>query len=104
MSEKQKHCLSLTITVVVEEDGSGYHAYCPALEGVHVYGDTCEEALENSKDAVVAYLDSLVKHNDPLPVGPDLSAERKDLPSPVPAWMIHQITLPCPTPKMSGTR
>ncbi|MBA7490765.1 hypothetical protein ES702_01308 [subsurface metagenome] len=57
------------IQVIIEPDGPGFHAYCPALEGLHTCGETEEEALKNAKDAISAYLQSLIKHNDPIPVG-----------------------------------
>lgn len=61
--------LRFRVTVVVEPDGDGFHAYCPALKGLHVPGDTEEEALKNAKDAVDGYLRSLIRHGDPVPIG-----------------------------------
>ncbi|MHB1294388.1 MAG: type II toxin-antitoxin system HicB family antitoxin [Anaerolineae bacterium] len=61
--------LSFKVCVVVEPDGEGFHAYCPALKGLHVSGDTPAEAVRNAADAACAYIESLIKHNDPLPVG-----------------------------------
>lgn len=57
------------VQVIIESDGPGFHAYCPALEGLHTCGETEGEALKNAKDAISAYLQSLIKHNDPIPVG-----------------------------------
>lgn len=57
------------VQVIIESDGPGFHAYCPALEGLHTYGETEKEALKNAKDAISAYLQSLIKHNDPIPIG-----------------------------------
>jgi len=57
------------LVVVVEPDGDEFHAYCPALKGLHTSGQTVEEAVNNAKDAASAYLLSLVKHHDPIPVG-----------------------------------
>lgn len=57
------------VEVVVEPDGDGFHAYCPALKGLHTCGDTLEEAMENAKDAASAYLQSLIKHDEPIPIG-----------------------------------
>ena len=57
------------VQVVIEPDGTGFHAYCPALKGLHTCGDTEEEALQNAKDAATAYLRSLMKHGDPIPIG-----------------------------------
>lgn len=61
--------LRLRFEVVLEKDERGYYARCPALAGLHIDGATEQEALENTKDAIVAYLESLEKHNDPIPVG-----------------------------------
>lgn len=57
------------VQVIIEPDGPGFHAYCPALKGLHTCGETEEQALKNAKDAVSAYLQSLIKHGDPIPVG-----------------------------------
>jgi predicted RNase H-like HicB family nuclease len=56
-------------TVLIEpEDDGGYHAFCPALSGCHTQGDTIEEALENIKEAVELYLESLKAHGEKPPV------------------------------------
>jgi len=56
------------VDILIEQDGDGYHAFCPALKGLHVDGDTVEEVKQNAKDAVEAYLLSLKKHGDPIPL------------------------------------
>lgn len=61
--------IGFRIEVVVEPDEKGFHSYCPALKGLHTYGDTQQDALENAKDAAMAYLRSLIKHGDPIPLG-----------------------------------
>jgi len=61
--------LEFQLHFVVEPDEDEYHAYCPALKGLHTGGATAEEALENAKDAAVAYISSLIKHHDPIPIG-----------------------------------
>ena len=56
-------------TVIIEpEEGGGYHAFCPALKGVHTFGDTLEEAIAHAREAVEVYLESLKEHGEPLPV------------------------------------
>jgi len=57
------------VQITIEADGNGFHAYCPALKGLHVCGDTREEARQNAKDAIIAYLKTLIKHNLPIPIG-----------------------------------
>ncbi|HEY4715892.1 MAG TPA: type II toxin-antitoxin system HicB family antitoxin [bacterium] len=55
-----------TIILEREEDG-GYHAFCPALPGCHTQGDTYDETMENIKDAVKLYIESLKSHGEPIP-------------------------------------
>lgn len=59
--------LHYTVILEREEDG-GYHAFCPTLKGCHTQGDTLEEALANVREAIAAYLESLQKHGEILPV------------------------------------
>lgn len=68
MSTKTEE-IEFKVRVVTEPDGPSFHSYCPALKGLHTSGDTEEEALENAKDAIIAYLESLIKHGDPIPIG-----------------------------------
>jgi predicted RNase H-like HicB family nuclease len=44
---------------VIEKDKNGYYAFCPKLKGCHSQGDTLEEVLENIKEAIELYLESL---------------------------------------------
>jgi len=73
-----KPIIGFKIEVIVEPDEIGFRAYCPALKGLHTCGDTAEEALENARDAAVAYLESLMKHGDPIPVGIMMREEVKE--------------------------
>ena len=49
-----------------EEDG-GYHVFVPALRGCHSQGDTLEAAIENIREAVEVYLESLTAAGEPVP-------------------------------------
>ena len=40
---------------------------CPALPGCISQGKTRKEAIENIKDAMKGYLESLKKHNEAIP-------------------------------------
>jgi antitoxin HicB len=54
--------------VTLETDQAGYIvAECPALPGCLSQGKSRDEALENIKEAIQGYLESLRKHGDPLP-------------------------------------
>ena len=52
------------------EDG-GYVVHCPALPGCYSQGDTRQEAIENIREAIEAYIESLKKDNLPIPPGVD---------------------------------
>lgn len=52
------------ISFVIESDESGFHAFCPFLKGLHAAGDTKEEALMHLGDALSAYMQSVIKHDD----------------------------------------
>ena len=54
--------------VLIEPDEDGiYVAEVPALPGCISQGRTRAEALENIKEAITAYLESLKAHNEPVP-------------------------------------
>ncbi|KAA3629393.1 MAG: type II toxin-antitoxin system HicB family antitoxin [Proteobacteria bacterium] len=60
--------LRICVRIHVEPDGEEFYAYCPDLKGVHVGGTTEDEAIENVKHAAEAYIVSLLKHGEPLPL------------------------------------
>lgn len=54
--------------VLIEQDEDGvFVAKCPSLPGCISQGSTRNEALENINDAIKGYLESLKKHNEPIP-------------------------------------
>jgi len=61
--------IRMSFLIVIEKDTIGYHAYVPALKGIHVGGDTEEEASKNAEDAIALYMDSIIELGDPLPTG-----------------------------------
>jgi predicted RNase H-like HicB family nuclease len=68
---------SLRITVVIEPDDGGFHAYCPAFKGLHIDGETELEALQRTEEALYGYLESLRSHGEPLPIGEHCKIERE---------------------------
>ena len=53
---------------LIEQDEDGAHvAHVPALPGCISQGKTRSEALKNIEEAIAAYLESLAKHNEPIP-------------------------------------
>ena len=79
--EASKPIIGFRIELIVEPDDTGFHAYCPALRGLHTCGDTEEEALENAKNAAIAYLQSSIKHGDHIPVGIVMREDDEETPN-----------------------
>lgn len=64
--------------VLINQDEDGvYIAECPTLPGCVSQGSTRDEALQNIHDAMKGYVESLKKHNDPIP--PSIQEEVIDL-------------------------
>ncbi len=60
--------------VLIEQDEDGvYVAEVPSLPGCISQGQTRAEALNNIKEAIEVYLESLEAHNEPVP--PPISEE-----------------------------
>ena len=54
--------------VLREQDEDGvYVAEVPSLPGCISQGQTREEAVENIREAIAAYIESLDAHGDPIP-------------------------------------
>ena len=54
--------------ILIEQDEDGiFVAECPSLPGCISQGKTRSEAIENIKDAIYCYIQSLKKHNEPVP-------------------------------------
>ena len=47
------------VSIVIEKDDHGYYAYSPELEGCQTQGDSLEETIENAREAVALYLETL---------------------------------------------
>ncbi len=54
--------------VLIEQDEDGvYVAEVPSLPGCISQGETREEAIDNIREAISVYLESLEAHGDPIP-------------------------------------
>ncbi len=54
--------------VLIEPDEDGvFVAEVPSLPGCISQGQTREQAIENIKEAIALYLESLEAHNEPVP-------------------------------------
>lgn len=59
--------MSYTYRVIIEADEGGFHAFVPALPGCHTWGKTIKEAREMVRDAIDAYLRSVIADGRPIP-------------------------------------
>ncbi len=60
--------------VLIEQDEDGvYVAHVPSLPGCISQGQTRADALDNIKEAITVYLESLEAHDEPVP--PPISEE-----------------------------
>ena len=46
-------------SVIIEKDQHGFYAWCPELRGCQSQGDSLEEAIDNIKEAIELYLETL---------------------------------------------
>ena len=54
--------------ILIEQDEDGFFvAECPSLPGCISQGQTRKEAIDNIQDAIKGYLESLKKHDEPIP-------------------------------------
>ena len=54
--------------IIIQQDEDGvFVSECPNLPGCISQGKTREEAIENIQDAIKGYVESLKKHNEPIP-------------------------------------
>ncbi len=64
--------------VIIEQDEDGvFIAQCPALPGCVSQGQTRKEAEANIKEAIQGYIESLRKHDEPIP--PSITEEIIDI-------------------------
>ena len=48
-------------TIIMEDETGGYVAFVPALPGCHTQGDTLQELIDNVKEAIELYLETLTE-------------------------------------------
>jgi predicted RNase H-like HicB family nuclease len=65
---KTKKVLRFKVPIVVKKDDVGYHAFSPPLRGLHVDGDTKEEALKIGIEAAKQHLECMIEQGDMIPL------------------------------------
>jgi predicted RNase H-like HicB family nuclease len=54
--------------ILIEKDEDGiFVVEVPSLPGCFSQGRTRQEAIDNAKEAIAAYLESLAAHDEPIP-------------------------------------
>jgi predicted RNase H-like HicB family nuclease len=69
---EQESLVKFRVLIEPDEDGV-FVAEVPSLPGCITQGATRDEAVQNVKEAIAAYLESLKAHDDPVP--PPISEE-----------------------------
>ncbi len=58
----------MKFVITLEEDEDGFIvASCPILPGCHSQGQDKKEAVANITEAIQAYIESMMKHGEPVP-------------------------------------
>ena len=66
--QNEKRGPGVKYRVLIEQDEDGvYVAEVPALPGCISQGQTRVEAVENIREAIAAYIESLEAHDEPIP-------------------------------------
>jgi predicted RNase H-like HicB family nuclease len=60
--------MSYDFTIVIEPDGESFHAFVPALQGCHSYGDTLEEARKNIAEAIELHVECMIEDGEEIPI------------------------------------
>lgn len=66
MRKKSDHPV-FCVLITVQRDGDLYYAQCPQIGGIHVCGESVDEAREAAEDAFVTYLEMSLRNGDPIP-------------------------------------
>ena len=60
------------IVIVHEAEEGGYWTEVPSLPGTGSQGESLEEAIENTKEAITLMIEHLRESNEPVPTSRDL--------------------------------
>ena len=47
--------------IIIEDEAGGYVSFVPALPGCHTQGDTLDELIKNTQEAIELYLETLTE-------------------------------------------
>ena len=67
-TKTEKRTLKFKVSIIVEPDTIGFHSYSPVLKGLHMDGDTEQEALKNARLAAKDFIEIMIEDNLPIPL------------------------------------
>lgn len=77
-SNQEQPVTEYRYTVLFEKlPEGGYQVFVPALPEIVTYGETLEEARAMAQDAITCVLESMRKHNEPIPS--DIEPSREEI-------------------------
>src|ERR1700691_3322412 len=65
------HLESITVQMERDAESGAWVTYVPELNGISTFGETQEQALERTRDMILAYLESVEELQLPIPLGTD---------------------------------
>ena len=65
------HLEGVTVRMEWDAESGAWVTYVPELNGISTFGETQEQALESTRDMIVAYLESVEDLQLPVPLGRD---------------------------------
>lgn len=54
-------------SVVIEEDGEGFYAHCPELQGCYTQGETYADVMQNIRDAIQLHVQDRLSAGESIP-------------------------------------
>ncbi len=63
-------------TVLFEPQEGGYNVIVPAIPEICTFGETLQEARTMAQDAIRCFLESALKHGEPIPKDAEPTTER----------------------------
>jgi predicted RNase H-like HicB family nuclease len=65
------HLKGVTVQMEWDAESGAWVTYVPELNGISTFGETQEQALESTRDMILAYLQSAEELQLPIPLGRD---------------------------------
>lgn len=60
--------MEFKVILEYDQEEKSWVAYVPALDNISTWGETREETLKNTQEAIIGYIEALKKDGLPLPV------------------------------------